>query len=73
MRSEQVNELIIGVINDFGGFLTTESGTLITGSIHNASAMVEKISKFLKLRGVETKSMSCDLKWEEKCIQRKNK
>jgi len=73
MKPEQINELILGVVNDFGGFLTTEPDTLITGAIHDAAPMVGKIRNFLKLRKIETNNIECDLKWENKCLQRSDR
>ena len=66
MSLEQLDHIVSGVLFDFGGYLTTRDERLIASAKDNAAPMVDAISAFIKLRGVD-----CDcepfFQWPARC------
>lgn len=48
-----LDSVIVGVLNDFMGYLTTRDKRLICSAKDNASPAVEAIKEFLEMRGVD--------------------
>ncbi len=52
MEHESLDNVVSGVLFDFGAFLTGRKEMVICSTKHNASPMIEALKDFMTLRGV---------------------
>ena len=67
MSQEKLDHVILGVLYDFMGWLTTRSERLVLSSTDDAAPAAEVVKNFLVMRGVD---MSCDPMihdWPSRC------
>lgn len=53
MKPERLNQIVAGVLFDFGGYLTTRKKRLIASAADDAAPMADVIREFLVTRGVD--------------------
>lgn len=65
MSQEKLNHIVIGVLFDFMGFLTTRKERICLSSSDDANPAVPAIQNFLKNRRIE--NVDPLLQWEDRC------
>ncbi len=65
MTQEYLNSRVIGILNDFMGFLTARDKLLMLSSYNDASPAVEAIQEFLKQRNIA--DAPPDFDWKYQC------
>lgn len=67
---EKFTKIALGIIYDFGGYLTTRDEEVTLSTHHDSGVMVDLIGDFLEKRGIE-KDLSADFQWERHCLRSK--
>ena len=65
MSQEKLNHIVIGVLYDFMGFLTTRKEQIVLSSANAAGPEVEAIKEFLYEKNIEDAD-PLD-RWEDRC------
>jgi len=64
----ETTQLVLGLLHDFGGFLTTREKATTLSSHNDSAPMVELIREFLELRQIDD-TVQPNFQWERKCIR----
>ncbi len=62
----KTDNIVAGVLFDFGGFLTTRPTPVTLSGHHDCSPMVDLIKEFALLRGVDINN-PCIFDWQKLC------
>jgi hypothetical protein len=66
-------EMVVGALFDFGGFLTGQDGEIVAGAAHDAIPMVDMLKKFMALRGIEAMPEDAAVtKWQDEIVRDKD-
>jgi hypothetical protein len=67
MSAEKLDHIAAGVVYDFAAYLTTRRVRITLSEIDDASPAAQAVQDFLRLRGIDTKTVTPFLQWQARC------